>query len=475
MTSLCLQERDVHKLFRRQNPRKSAGPDSVSPSTLKHCADQLSPVFTDIFNTSLETCHVPACFKASTIIPVPKKLRTTGLNDYRPVALTSVVMKSFERLVLSHLKAITDPLLDPLQFAYRANRSVDDAVNMALHYTLQHLDSPGTYARILFVDFSSAFNTILPALLQDKLSQLHVPDSTCKWITDFLSDRKQRVKLGKHVSSTQSISTGTPQGCVLSPLLFSLYTNGYTSSHQSVKLLKFADDTTLIGLISGGDESAYRWETDQLVTWCSQNNLELNAQKTVEIVVDFRRNPAPPTPVILCGSPVDLVESCRFLGTIITQDLKWDLNIRSLTKKAQQRMYFLRQLKKFNLPKTMMVHFYTAIIESILTSSINVWYAAATAKDKSRLQRIIRSAEKVIGCNLPPLQDLHTSRVLRRAGRIVADPSHPGHRLFDPLPSGRRLRSIRTKTSRHMNSFFPAAVGILNRSRDPPHPLPHPQ
>ena len=224
---------------------------------------------------------------------VPKKTKVTGLNDYRPVALTSVVMKAFERLVLVHLKAITDPLLDPLQFAYRANRSVDDAVNMALHFILQHLDSSGTYARILFVDFSSAFNTIIPALLQDKLSQLNVPDSTCRWITDFLSDRRQRVRLGKHVSDSRTISTGSPQGCVLSPLLFTLYTNSCTSSHQYVKLLKFADDTTLIGLISGGDESAYRWEIDHLVTWCGQNNLELNALKTVEMVVDFRKNPAP--------------------------------------------------------------------------------------------------------------------------------------------------------------------------------------
>ena len=123
----------------------------------------------------------------------------------------------------------------------------------------------------------TTFNTIIPALLQEKLSQLSVPDSTCKWITDFLSDRKQHVKLGKHVSDSQSISTGSPKGCVLSPLLFSLYTNSYTSSHQSVKLLKFADDTTLIGLISDGDESAYRWEADHLVTWCHRNNLVLNA------------------------------------------------------------------------------------------------------------------------------------------------------------------------------------------------------
>ncbi len=100
---------------------------------------------------------------------------------------------------------------------------------MALHFIL-HLDYSGTYARILFVDFSSAFNTIIPALLQNKLSQLNVPDSTSRWITDFLFDRRQHVKLWKHVSDSQTISTGSPQGCVLSPLLFPLYTNSCTTN-----------------------------------------------------------------------------------------------------------------------------------------------------------------------------------------------------------------------------------------------------
>ena len=145
----------------------------------------------------------------------------------------------------------------------------------------------------------SAFNTIIPSLLQDKLIQLGVPDSTCRWITDFLSDRKQHVRLGKHLSESQTISTGSPQGCVLSPLLFSLYSNSCTSSHQSVKLLKFADDSTIIGLISGGDESAYRWEIDHMAAWCTQNNLVLNAVKTVEMVVDFRKNQAPLTPITI--------------------------------------------------------------------------------------------------------------------------------------------------------------------------------
>jgi len=100
---------------------------------------------------------------------------------------------------------------------------------MALHFILQHLDSSGTYARILLLYFSSAFNTIIPAMLQDKLSQLNVPDPPCRWITEFLSNRKQHVRLGKYVSDSQTISPGSPLGCVLSPLLFSLYTNDWPS------------------------------------------------------------------------------------------------------------------------------------------------------------------------------------------------------------------------------------------------------
>ncbi|KAK3535259.1 hypothetical protein QTP70_005947 [Hemibagrus guttatus] len=151
---------------------------------------------------------------------------------------------------------------------------------------------------------------------------------------------------------------------------------------------------------------------DRLVSWCSVNNLELNSLKTMEMIVDFRKDPAPLPPVILCDSPVTSVESSRFLGATIIQELKWEQNISSLTKKAQQRMYFLQQPKTFLLPVKMLVNFYTAIIESILTSSITVWFAAATARDKAKLQRVIHSAEKVIGCSLPSLLELWATVLL---------------------------------------------------------------
>ncbi len=140
------------------------------------------------------------------------------------MALTSVVVKSFEKLVLAHLKDITGLSVDPLQFADRANRYVDDAVNMGLHYVLQHLDRPGAYVRILFVDFSSAFNTIILNLLLPKVTQFSMPTSICHWINSFLTDATD--------------------------------TNDWTFKDPSVKLLKFADDTTLICLIQDGEESA---------------------------------------------------------------------------------------------------------------------------------------------------------------------------------------------------------------------------
>ncbi|KAI2644352.1 putative RNA-directed DNA polymerase from transposon BS [Labeo rohita] len=427
--ALKICEGDVCKVFRKQKTRKAKDPDGVSPACLKACAVQLSSIFTLIFNRSLELCIVPSCFKCSTIIPVPKKPKTTGLNDYRPVALTSV-------------------------FSYQANRSVDDAANIGLHYILQHLDKPGTYARILFVDFSSAFNTIIPDILQNKLSQLSVPTSICQWITSFLTNRQQLVRLGKLTSGTRTISTGAPQGCVLSPLLFSLYTNDCTSKDPSVKLLKFADDTTVIGLIRDGDESAYRQESQQS---------ELNTLKTVEMTVDFRRKSPALTPLTIMNSTVAAVDSFKFLGTNISQDLKWDIHIDFIVKKAQQRLYFLRQLKKFNLPQALMTQFYSAVIESVLCSSITVWFGAASKSDIRRLQRTVRTAERIIGVHLPNLQDLYISRVKKQAGNIIQDPSHPGHNLFALLPSGRRYRSLSTKTSRHKNSFFPNAISSLNR------------
>ncbi|XP_059810771.1 uncharacterized protein LOC132383601 [Hypanus sabinus] len=140
---LCLTVANMRRTLCRVNPRKAAGPDNITGRVLRGCADQLADVLTDIFSISLSSATVSMCFKTTTIIPVPKKSSVSCLNDYRPVALTSIIMKCFERLVMRHIKTLLPTTLDPLQSAYRPNHSTDDAIATTPHLALTHLDKKG--------------------------------------------------------------------------------------------------------------------------------------------------------------------------------------------------------------------------------------------------------------------------------------------------------------------------------------------
>ncbi|KAK3514970.1 hypothetical protein QTP86_020616 [Hemibagrus guttatus] len=261
---LCLSTADVKRTLCRVHPRKSAGPDNIPGRVLRgkcRCLHQHSHI-------SLSSTVVPTCLKTTTIAPVPKKSTVSCLNDYCPVALTLIVMKCFERLIMRHIKTQLPPSLDPMQFTYCPNRSTDDDITTTLHLSLTHLDNKDTYVRMLLIDFSSAFNTIIRQHLIEKLNLLGLNTSLCNWILDLLTGRPQLVRIGNSFSSTTTLSTGTPQGCVLSPLLFTLLTHDCAAMHSSNHIVKFADDTTVVGLISKHEKSAYREEVRRLTAWC---------------------------------------------------------------------------------------------------------------------------------------------------------------------------------------------------------------
>ena len=118
--------------------------------------------------------------------------------------------------------------------------------------------------------------------------------------------------------------------------------------------------------------------------------------------------------------------------------------------------------------------FYRATTESILTGCITAWYGNCTAQNRKALQRVVRTAEKICGCALPHIQAIYDDRCVRKAHRIIKDPSHPNQHLFELLPSGKRYRSLKAKTQRMTNSFFPQAIRLLGRRGAPPLPTPPP-
>ncbi|KAI5085621.1 gastrula zinc finger protein XlCGF28.1-like, partial [Silurus meridionalis] len=379
------------------------------------CAQQLADVFTNIFNISLSSATVPTCLKTTTIIPMPKKSTLSCLNDYHPIALTPIVMKCCERRVMRHIKTQLPPA------------SMDDAISTTLHLALNQLDNKDSYVRMLFIDFSSAFNTIVPQHLIEKIENT----SLCNWILDFLTGRPQSVWIRNSISSTTTLSTGAPQGCVLSPLLFTLLTQDCVATHTSNHIIKFADDMTVVGLISKNDESAYREEVQRLTAWCGANNMSLNVDKTKEMVVDFRRTQSDHSPLIIDGSSVEIVRSTKLLGVHLANNLTWSLNTSSITKKAQQCLYFLRRLRKAHLTPPILTMFY-----------ITAWFGNCTVLDRKTLQMIVRTAEKIIRVSLSSIMDIYTTHCIRKANSIVDDHTHPSHTFFTLLPTGKRFRSI---------------------------------
>ncbi|KAM3850117.1 uncharacterized protein ACN63O_020093 [Diretmus argenteus] len=230
-----------------------------------------------------------------------------------------------------------------------------------------------SFTQTLYAGFRlncSAFNTIIPQQLVEKLRLLKVNNSICNWVFNFLTQRQQTVRVGSRTSKSMTMSMGSPQGCVLNPLLFSLLTHDCTARSSSNHIVKFADDTAVVCLIKDNDESAYREEVRQLTTWCKHHNLSLNVDKTREMVIDFRRDHNKQhTPLLIDGTAVERASSVKYLRVHIADDLTPSTNTIAVTKKVQHWLHSLRRLRKTGIPTSHLNTFYRGTVESILTYS----------------------------------------------------------------------------------------------------------
>ncbi len=300
-------------------------------------------------------------------------------------------------------------------------------------------------------------------MLAIKLTDLGLNSSLCDWILHFLTGRPQVVKVGQFTSNSISLNIGAPQGCVPSPLLYSLYTHDCVCSHSSTSIVTFSNDTVVLGLISNNDETAYLGEVERLTLWCQDNCLSPKVSKTKELIVDFRkRQQRPYTLIMISRTPEERVSSFKYLGVNISEDLTCTTNIQTQVKKARQRLYHLRQLRKFRVSPAILKTLYLGAIESVPTQCISVWYGNVYNQDCKALQRVVRLAEHNSGSALPSLQDIYLRHCKSRAAKIIKDSNHPGNSLFILLPFGKHFRSMIAKTEKLRRSFLPQTIRLLN-------------
>ena len=442
-----------------------------------------------MFSLSLQKCEIPSAWKKSCIIPVPKKVQINCLNDLRPVALTSHIMKVFERLFLRKFRPLVSDFQDPLQFAYRARVGVDDALLYMLHSVSSHLEKTASYVRIMFFDFSSAFNTIQPHILAQKLKNMCIHPNIIKWILHYLTDRPQYVRLTNNsankrpqtntscntgaytTSDTITTFTGAPQGTVLSPFLFTLYTSDCRWNEESCHLQKFSDDSAVLGLILKDNENRYREKVDYFVNWCKDNYLLLNVSKTKEVVIDFRKKKEKIIPISISGEDVEIVSTYKYLGVVIDNKLNWGQHIDKVFKKTQSRLFFLRKLRSYNVCNRMLLMFYQTVVSSVMTFALVCWGGNATGRDLDRLNKLIKKAGSCVGLHLDNLGSILADRQLRKAIKIQKDDGHPLHSTLVQYKSKREgTRSVyvlpEMRTDRYRKSFIPSILKILNSKSD---------
>jgi hypothetical protein len=287
-------EEVVKRLLKVKN--KSAGPDSYPHWILTEYADVLSKPVATVFNKCLSEGVMPSCFKAATIIPIPKPGSTP--TEYRPISLLPHVSKVLEGIVIDHwIRPEILPSINPNQFAFTGNigggtTNALISINIAV---LKHLDSSSGGSRILLIDFAKAFDRAQRHRIINCLIEKGAPKECIHWINSFLSNRTQRVFVNAKLSKWQNVVSGVPQGSLLGPVLFSILMDSLQPVLDQSIYIKYADDITVVHNVRTNNDDQLQQEWAHICCWANENELPINFKKTqvLDIITKKELNSTP--------------------------------------------------------------------------------------------------------------------------------------------------------------------------------------
>lgn len=237
-----------------------------------------------------------------------------------------------------------------------------------------------------------------------------------------------------------------------------------STQNTKCKVIKYAEDTVIVGSVLNNDETDYRQCISSVSNWCRDNYLNLNVTKTKEIIFDFRKKCNEKTDVQINDKMVETVKNYKYLGCTINARLDWQYHVSGILKKAEKKLYYLRTLKKFKVDKAILGMFYNSVIESTLIYAFPCWYYACSGKTKKELDKIRKQGVKLVGDNslIKSHQDISNKRCLQFLEKIISDENHPLNTEFKFLPHGKRLNVSYTRTKRFSETFVPHSIKLFN-------------
>lgn len=368
--------------------KKNGGYPFIHSSILRSFSDYLYQPLTELINRSFLCWTFPESLKKNVITPVPKINHPSSVNDYRPVTASSPFSKIIEKIVQKYW---LEPVFlenehkfnDQFAFIPLKGRGCQSALTFLYTKITQLLDKNFLVCTIL-IDLSKAFDRATSSKIISALSTLNTPFNAIAWISSFLSNRQHKVGSSCFLKA----KSGTPQGSIISPLLFAALMSTLKPLHiRNCSYVKYADDLSMV--VWHQDLSTLQKlcqeEINNVIKWCSHNQMKINSEKTKALFHQSRRSH--PTPVLFIdNNQIIFAQESKILGMYLSANLKWNKQVDYCIGRASKNLFRLCLLRRACCSRTVLCQFYEYFIRNILIYS----FPAICNMPKYLLKKLVR-------------------------------------------------------------------------------------
>jgi hypothetical protein len=393
LSSIFLDISEVRLLLASIDPSKATGPDGIPGRILKQCATELAPSLTSLFNLTLETEHVPDLWKRANIAPIFKKGDKELCNNYRPISLLCISSKLLERAIFNKIYDKLSKFITNAQHGFVTKRSTVTQLLTVFHEINHNLDN-SSQTDTIYLDFSKAFDSVPHRLLIHKLKTFGITGSLLNWFSDYLLNRTQRVVIENSSSEWLPVPSGVPQGSILGPFLFLLYTNdlgNILSNDTSIAL--YADDAKIYRRISSLEDChILQKDLISLEKWSTIWKLNFNVNKCK--LLSFTRVLKFVFPYTINNTPLERVTEFNDLGVSVSDDLSWKNHLCSIISRANRQLGLIKRTLGPSAPIKCKLLLYKTLVRPLLSYASQVWFPGKT--QLKLLEGIQRRATKFI-------------------------------------------------------------------------------
>lgn len=396
--------KELNAAIKKMKLKGAPGRDDIPPSFLKNLGPGATEELLSILNHSFQTASIPQIWRNANIIPLLKSGKAASqISSYRPISLTSCVVKVLERMIsnrLYHL-AETRGWLNTNQAGFRKMRCTEDQI---LRMT-QHV-SDGFQQRkrtvMVLLDYSKAFDRVWKEDLLTDMMDMGVPLQMVKWLHAFLSNRQAIVTYNSAHSRTVKLRQGLPQGAVLSPLLFLFYINGIVQTlDPSIESALFADDASIWVSDESLHKASAKLQTavNAISEWSSRKKMELNVTKSEVTFFSTSSHEATWRPHIsLNNSEIPYNKSPKFLGVHLDRTLSFQTHVLYVCNKVSSRNRILASLasKSWGWRKKNLRTVYRATQQSVINYAGPAWQPYLSKTQFNKLETAQNQSLRII-------------------------------------------------------------------------------